>query len=177
MKDYKEPSPFKNFINGITEKILSINTDMDDDYYDEEDGEVDNYADDEPPTHHESAPRHERAERPSAKKTTSNVINFNRENASRRGVEITDPANLEDAARVVDYLLQGIIITVNLESIEKRDAQRVADFLCGAAYSVQATISRISNHIFIITPSGTGVSGGKRDADEVYELPKVASYR
>jgi cell division inhibitor SepF len=166
------PSKIRNFLSGITEKILSVNADMDEyeDY--EDDVEVDNDPD-------EAAPRYvaQQSALPPVRKPVNNVVSFNRDNLPQKSVEITDPANLEEASHVVDFLLRNIIVTVNLENIDKKDAQRVADFICGAAYAVNATIGRISNHIFIITPTGTGLSGGKKESDGDYSLPRVASFR
>jgi cell division inhibitor SepF len=170
------PSRFGSIFTGIKEKLLSVNADMDDEYYDdEEDVEVDNYRDEAPAPRYGAAPA--AYSPPPAKKPANNIINFNRDNLPQIHVEITDPANLEEASHVVDFLLRNMIVTVNLENIDKKEAQRVADFICGAAYAVQASIRRISNHIFIITPTGTGLSGGKKESDSDYDLPKVASYR
>jgi cell division inhibitor SepF len=163
----------KEFFSGISEKILSVNADIDeDDEYDDDEVEVDNYHEGTP------APRYTAAQSAhSSAKKPNNVVRFNQDNLPQKSVEITDPANLEEASHVVDFLLRNVIVTVNLENIDKKDAQRVADFICGAAYAVNATIGRISNHIFIITPTGTGLSGGKKESDGDYSLPKVASFR
>ncbi len=167
----KRVSPKKNIIDIIKEKILKIGDGWDDDYYrdrDRDGGEVKNYR--------KEDTRPETVEQMPVKKP-NNVIGFTRDNIPKRAVAITDPSNVDDASQVANLLIQGSIVTVNLETIEKKDAQRVADFLCGAAFAVNASIKRLSNHIFIITPSGTGVSGGKMNSDGEYDLPKTVSRR
>ncbi len=176
-EEYREPSKLKSFINNVTAKILSVNVDVDEEEpeteyeYEENEAAVQTQR-------NEYVRRYDRApQSANVRKPTSNVVKFNKEN--KKTVEITNPANLEEAARVVDLLNDDTIVTINLEAIGKKEAQHIADFVCGAAYAINAEVGRISAHIFIVTPNGMGMSGGKKeieDADE-YEFPKVVSYR
>jgi cell division inhibitor SepF len=58
----------------------------------------------------------------------------------------------------LDHLKKGVICVVNLETVDKENAQRIADFLGGSSYTLGGTIERLSNSIFLIVPSGFHVS-------------------
>jgi len=73
-------------------------------------------------------------------------------------VVICKPTSVNDAPSVCDYLLQNSICIITLEKIEHANAQRIADFLAGAAYTIKGEIERISDDIFIIAPHGVRVS-------------------
>jgi cell division inhibitor SepF len=62
-------------------------------------------------------------------------------------------------ASLCDSIREGRTVIVNLEGVERPEAQRIADFLSGAAYSLQGDIQRISKAIFIVAPGGVKVSG------------------
>ena len=42
-------------------------------------------------------------------------------------------------------------------------AQRIIDFVSGAAYSMDGNLQRISNYIFIVTPNSVELSGDFQD--------------
>ena len=42
-------------------------------------------------------------------------------------------------------------------------AQRIIDFVSGAAYSMDGNLHRISNYIFIVTPNSVELSGDFQD--------------
>jgi cell division inhibitor SepF len=80
--------------------------------------------------------------------------------ASQMKVIITQPQGMEDAQEVCDHLKDKRPVIVNLESLEQKEcAQRIIDFLCGAVYSLDGSIQKISNGIFIIAPFNVDISG------------------
>ena len=64
-----------------------------------------------------------------------------------------------EAQIVAEFLKEGKTIVVNLEGIEIGKAQRIIDFTCGATYSMDGNLQKISNYIFIATPSSVELSG------------------
>ncbi len=103
-----------------------------------------------------SSPRPSVASVPSSS-SSSKVINF--KNNVQLEVVITFPTNVSEATSISNALRDGKTCVVNLEGVEKSNAQRVADFLGGTAYALDAEIQRISNEIFIIAPVNVNVSG------------------
>jgi cell division inhibitor SepF len=87
------------------------------------------------------------------------VLNLN----SRIQVILTYPCDVDDSAKIVDDLKQNKICVVNLEGIERDQAQRIADFLGGASYALDGDIQRVSSDIFIIAPSDVNIIGDLRE--------------
>lgn len=84
---------------------------------------------------------------------------------SRNVTEVTmiKPASVEDARLVVDQLLSGKAVVLNMEGIPTEMAQRIIDFTSGATYSMEGKLQKISNYIFIATPSMIELSGDFQD--------------
>ena len=104
----------------------------------------------------ETHARSERSENPPPR--YDNVTRLHPE-TTRYEIILTKPKSIDDAPEVVNNLRANNVCVVSLEGIEKDKAQRIADFLGGSAYAFGGSIERISNDIFIITPSGVTVSG------------------
>lgn len=84
---------------------------------------------------------------------------------SRSSKEVTMiiPASVEDARFIVDQLLSGKAVVLNMEGIPTELAQRILDFTSGATYSMEGKLQKISNYIFIATPSMYELSGDFQD--------------
>ncbi len=72
---------------------------------------------------------------------------------------IVKPEKYEDAQEICDQIKSRRPVVVNLEKIEYPTAQRIMDFLTGTCYSLDGTIQRVANNIFIIAPENVDVSG------------------
>ena len=92
-----------------------------------------------------------------AKRDSSKIISIN--NNIQMQVVITYPKAIEDAATACDYIRQNKTCVINLEDADRVVAQRVADFLGGAAYAVNGDIQRVSADIFIIAPANVNITG------------------
>ena len=79
----------------------------------------------------------------------------------RRGMEVSliKPTSMEDSREICDYLLAGKAVVLNMEGIHMEVAQRIIDFTCGATYSMNGNLQKISNYIFIATPETVELSG------------------
>lgn len=79
----------------------------------------------------------------------------------RRNMEVAlvRPTSFEEAREVCDYLLSGKAVVLNMEGIHTDLAQRIIDFTSGATYSMEGNMQKISNYIFIVTPSSVELSG------------------
>ncbi len=74
-------------------------------------------------------------------------------------VSLVKPNAVEDAREITDYLLEGKAVVLNMEGIHTEVAQRIIDFTSGATYSMDGKLQKISNNIFIATPSSVDLSG------------------
>lgn len=137
-------------------------TENDDDYFDEEDYEEEKPAikkrsfgkrDEEMDDY-----RHEEESKPRFLPRSSNnkVVQMRR---SSMEVSLIKPTSMEDTREICDYLLAGKAVVLNMEGIHLEVAQRIIDFTCGATYSMDGNLQKISNYIFIATPSSVELSG------------------
>ncbi len=59
---------------------------------------------------------------------------------------------------VIDDLLDGNSVFLNLEDIDAATSQRIIDMLSGAAYAIQATIKKAAQGSYVIAPYGVEVA-------------------
>ena len=78
-------------------------------------------------------------------------------------VALVKPSVFDDAKTIVDDLLFGKAVVLNMEGINTEVAQRNIDFTSGATYSMNGKLQKISNYIFIITPESVSLSGEFQD--------------
>ena len=69
------------------------------------------------------------------------------------------PSSVEESRLVVDSLKEGKTVVLNLEEVRTAIAQRIVDFICGAAYDMEGNLQSISESIFIVTPPNIGLTG------------------
>ena len=168
------------FINRIIDAFRSRDDDNYDDDYDEgyqyeddvyeDEGEEDDY-DDIQPVRSSSKRRNNdyykeefehRAARSSSQASFSSSSRKSNITPLRRSMELTlvIPKEMSDAQQISDCLLDGKAVVLNMESIIHSDlAQRVLDFTSGATYTLDGKLQKVSNAIFVVTPSAVDLSG------------------
>ena len=72
---------------------------------------------------------------------------------------VIKPHTMEDAREITETLLANCTVVLNLEGLELDIAQRLIDFASGSCYAIDGNLQKISNYIFIITPSSVDISG------------------
>ncbi len=95
------------------------------------------------------------------KNAGSKIVNINTN--VQMQVVITDPATVEEAGNVCDYIKSKKTVVVNLDGIEYEAAQRITDFLSGACHALDGSIQRVSNNIFVIAPVNVDLTGNFKD--------------
>ena len=104
----------------------------------------------------------------------SKILNFR--TGAQMQVMLTYPKEIVDTTDICDYLRKGHVCVVNLEGVDRSNAQRIADFLSGAVYVSDGAIERINTNIFITAPAHVRISGESEEelrADNI--LPWIAS--
>ncbi|MCI8835333.1 MAG: cell division protein SepF [Ruminococcus sp.] len=169
---------------GIFDKFLDImklndDDDYDDDYYDEDD---DSYEEE-----YEERPRHSifnntkksgrddyndfdmQEERSRSNTAVSNKVTPMRQPVSRRGgnvnmeVCVVKPISVDDSREITETLLAGRTVILNLEGMDLEIAQRIIDFISGATFAISGNLQKISNYIFLVTPTNVDISGDLQD--------------
>lgn len=133
-------------------------------------------------------------EAPSARRNSDNAVNFNNRStpqqvstAARRthdrmpssgssaGLPVSGgmkmivyhPVSYEDTQNIIDNIKNRKPVIVNMEELEIECAQRILDFLSGAVYALNGTMSKISRGIFVVAPNNCDVVG---NGDDEYDI-------
>ena len=69
------------------------------------------------------------------------------------------PNSIEEEVEIVDTLLEGKTVLINMEGMNVETAQRIIDFTFGATYAMNGNLQKVSNYIFLATPNGVDISG------------------
>ncbi len=138
----------------------------DDEFYDDEEEDVDetedassDSEDDEvEPEEPAPAPRTRRRAGVSRESESRGTV---RRSYSESGMEVCviRPTSVNDAREVTDTLLAGSTVVLNLEGIDVDIAQRIIDFTSGSCYAIQGNVMKISHYIFVITPANVDITG------------------
>lgn len=141
--------------------FLRLNDDDDDDYeFANEEYFVDDDEFDEPK---KKTPRRENKvevkETPISKITP--ITKTQKKQVANTGMEVCviKPTTIEDEIEIVDTLLSGRTVLINMEGLNIELAQRIIDFTSGATYAMHGSLQKVSNYIFLATPNGVDISG------------------
>ena len=99
------------------------------------------------------------APRKAAPKNAANPQIYSVNTSVQMQVVIIKPECYEDAQEICDQIKTKRPVVVNLEKVEYPIAQRIMDFLSGTCYSLEGSIQRVANNIFIIAPENVDISG------------------
>lgn len=73
-------------------------------------------------------------------------------------VLVVEPKSFEEVQTIADQLKARRPVILNLESLEKDQAQRILNFLSGSIYALNGDSQRVSNGIFFFAPPGIDVT-------------------
>lgn len=155
---------------GVLDKFLDairLNEDDDeDDIYTD-----DYYDDDEPPVIRKSSRREktkadyeeprvakERSQAKPAQKITP-MRPSKKQGANGMEVCVIKPTSVDDAREITETLLSNRTVILNVEGLDVDIAQRIIDFTSGSCFAISGNLQKVSNYIFIITPSSVDISG------------------
>ena len=96
-----------------------------------------------------------------SKKQQGKVVNIH--SANQFKVVIMQPDTFDDAQDICDHLKNKKPVVINLEGVEKEDAQRIIDFLSGSVYALDGNIQKVSAGIFLIAPNNVDIMGDYKD--------------
>ncbi len=160
--------------------VMRLNDDEYDDYDDYENEEDNDYEDE---VREKKSARRERkreeketvTEAPERRQKTQNKItpiSRNRKQGTQ-GMEVCviKPSTIEDELEITETLLNGRTVVINMEGLSVDIAQRIIDFTSGATFAMHGNLQKISNYIFLATPSGVDISGDIQDLMESFDIP------
>ena len=149
---------------GFMDKISKLVSQNDSEYYDDAEEEYeDEYYDEAEEEEAPAAPKKSAfgVFRSSSANRSDNVVDINNAPASGRKnrVVLAQPAVFSDAKGIADHVNQRCLVILNLKDTGSETTRRFVDFLSGVAYANNGKITRIDTAVFIITPSGSDLTG------------------
>ena len=76
---------------------------------------------------------------------------------------VVKPNTVDDSRGIAETLLAGRTVILNLEGLDLEVAQRIIDFTSGTAFAINGNLQKISNYIFLVTPTNVDISGDLQD--------------
>ena len=76
---------------------------------------------------------------------------------------VVKPTSVDDSREITETLLAGRTVILNLEGMDLEIAQRIIDFISGATFAINGNLQKISNYIFLVTPTNVDISGDLQD--------------
>lgn len=76
---------------------------------------------------------------------------------------VVKPISVDDSREITETLLSGRTVILNLEGMDLEIAQRIIDFISGATFAISGNLQKISNYIFLVTPTNVDITGDLQD--------------
>lgn len=166
---------------GILDKFLNLMRleDDEDDLFDDKDYEVEEDASKKKPFFKRDRAMDFDEDTTRATTPVSKVTPM-RQPVKRSSMEVCviKPTTVEDAREIAETLLEGRTVILNFEGLDLDIAQRIIDFTSGATFSIDGNLQKISNYIFLVTPTSVGISGDLQDLlNTSFEVPAINKAR
>jgi len=90
-----------------------------------------------------------------------------REDASGlRQITTVHPRSYNDAKIIGESFRDGIPVIMNVTDMGEADAKRLVDFSAGLVFGLHGSIERVTNKVFLLSPSYVEVLGDDKKASE-----------
>lgn len=97
--------------------------------------------------------------RPKSKQQRPNVLAMDAQLGDLAKIVVFEPRIYSDVKEIVNEILNGNAALINFSSIDNAQSMRIVDYLAGAAQSVEGSVQRIGESIFLATPHNFEISG------------------
>ena len=72
------------------------------------------------------------------------------------------PTSFNEAQSVADKFMAGIPVIMNLQGLERDLSRRLVDFASGLCYGLRGSMERVTNQVYLLTPSNVEVSAEEK---------------
>ncbi|KAF5071543.1 cell division protein SepF [Proteiniclasticum sp. QWL-01] len=79
-----------------------------------------------------------------------------------QAVNIIRPEAFDDAMAIVNEVRAGEIIVINTARMDLKSAQRLLDFVSGAAFALDGDIQEVMEAVYVVTPCGVSLKNSAR---------------
>ena len=87
------------------------------------------------------------------------------EGAPVRTLTTVHPRSYNDAKSIGEAFRSGMPVIMNVTELGDNEAKRLVDFSAGLVFGLHGSISRITNKVFLLTPSTVEVMGDENASD------------
>ena len=91
-------------------------------------------------------------------RTTDKVTSLPNSSYKTGEVTVIEPRSFSESAQIVKKLHERKTVILHLDLLDKEQSQRTIDFVCGATHALNGTAQKISEMVFIFTPSTVALS-------------------
>ena len=92
-------------------------------------------------------------------------------------IRIAFPKVYEDSINIASHLQHKRAVIVNLQCLDPSTSKRLIDFLCGTVYAMSGNMKKITDHIFIFSPSHILIEMAQDISDVEKATQEYASYK
>lgn len=75
------------------------------------------------------------------------------------------PRQYKDAQAIAESFREGIPVIINLSQMSEPEARRLIDFASGLSQGLYGKIERVTNKVFLLSPSHVAVSGDEAEPE------------
>lgn len=79
------------------------------------------------------------------------------------------PRQYKDAQSIAEHFREGIPVIINLSQMSESEARRLVDFASGLSQGLYGRIERVTNKVFLLSPSHVVVSGDQGEIDSTVD--------
>ncbi|MEK7376697.1 MAG: cell division protein SepF [Candidatus Margulisiibacteriota bacterium] len=87
-------------------------------------------------------------------------------NSSDYEIMLYEPRAYEDSLQISSRLRSGDPVIVNLKYLDSSEGMRLIDFVCGTAFAIDGHMTKISETIFLLSPSSISISDNSSNAGQ-----------
>ncbi|MBQ9098623.1 MAG: cell division protein SepF [Clostridia bacterium] len=81
-------------------------------------------------------------------------------------LKVVKPHGYQDGPSIVDYLVDGFTVVMNIEELERASALRLIDFLLGALQVLGGELRRVTKTTLVLSPRSGEVSDEEEDDED-----------
>lgn len=72
-------------------------------------------------------------------------------------ISMIKPKNLDDAAKIVDCLIDKIPVVVSFEDTDEQNIHQILDYVHGRVYAIEGKMEQVGKKVFLFTPDNVEV--------------------
>lgn len=95
-----------------------------------------------------------RKEKTESKSQPANVNERKNDYSGSGSIVRYAPTSFDDVAAIIDKLLTGEPVIVDVSAVSVATAQRVIDLMSGAIYAIDGNMSELTKDVYVFTPRG-----------------------